>query len=468
MQHTASKGRADTDLIADIVAPLYVSTGLFALLWLSLLFSSQRTLAMTGYLCPLALLICAFGARVARQRGRAHLAGAVLAAGIGLLPLMTLFTIGLDRNPFVFVAPLGVMIGMIVGSPRVGITITAVGLALIAGIVVVGMSAASPFVPGTLTLLLIATAAFSGWAADTIHGTIAWALDTLAKSERREMLLRQTQAELQQAIYERDRLNTALQHTNSDLEAARRAAEASYRSKSAFMARMSHELRTPLNLIIGFSTAMLEHPEMYEQQPLPAIYHGDMTAIRSSGQHLLGLINDILDLAKVEAGKLELHKAPLALEPLLDEMYRTASALLIDRPVAIEREWDGRLPTLPADQTRVRQVLLNLLSNASKFTDHGEIALGARVEGHEVRVWVRDTGIGIARADQARIFGEFEQAQVDDSRKRGGTGLGLSICRWLVELHGGRIWLESEPGKGSTFSFTLPLAEATAPALAHV
>src|SRR5262249_19081770 len=150
--------------------------------------------------------------------------------------------------------------------------------------------------------------------------------------------------------------NTALQHTNRDLEAARAAAETAYRSKASFMARMSHELRTPLNLVIGFSTAMLEHPEMYEQQPLPAIFRDDVATIRSSGQHLLGLTNEILDLAKVEAGRLDLHKVPLALGPLLDEMYHTAGGLLMDRPVVLRREWETPLPTLLADETRVRQV----------------------------------------------------------------------------------------------------------------
>ncbi len=152
----------------------------------------------------------------------------------------------------------------------------------------------------------------------------------------------------------------------------------------------------------------------------------------------------------------------MALEPLLNEMCKTIGALLMDRPVALRRDWTSPLPTLCADETRLRQVLLNLLSNASKFTDRGEISLGARASDTEVLIWVRDSGIGISPTDQARVFGEFEQAESDDSRQRGGTGLGLSICRWLVEMHDGHIGLESEPGVGSTFFFTLPLdAEVT-------
>ncbi len=221
---------------------------------------------------------------------------------------------------------------------------------------------------------------------------------------------------------------------------------------------MSHELRTPLNLIIGFSTAMVEHPEMYDNQPLPQLYHDDVAEIRRSSKHLLGLINDILDLAKVEAGRLELHTRLITLDGLLYEALKTGEGLLIGRPIKLRREFEPGLAPVMADEGRVRQVLLNLLSNASKFTDAGEIGLGARSNDRELVVWVRDSGIGIASADQPRIFGEFEQVEHEESKQRGGTGLGLSICRWLIQMHGGRMWVESTAGKGSVFYFALPLA----------
>ena len=135
----------------------------------------------------------------------------------------------------------------------------------------------------------------------------------------------------------------------------------------------------------------------------------------------------------------------------------TTSGLLKDRPVLLRRDIEGPLPIVLADEVRVRQILLNLLSNACKFTQEGEIALGAQEETNELILWVRDTGIGIAPSDQFRIFSEFEQVETQQSRQQSGTGLGLSICRWLVELHGGRLWLESELGKGSRFCFSLPL-----------
>ncbi|HEX5692595.1 MAG TPA: ATP-binding protein, partial [Roseiflexaceae bacterium] len=358
--------------------------------------------------------------------------------------------------------------GMVIGSVRTGVAITGVGLAMILVSAVLNYLTLPLFMLGTLALVLLATALLSGAAADAIHGTIAWALDTLAKSERREGLLRDTQAELQQAIYERERLNVELMHSNHALDEARHAAEQAYRSKTTFMARMSHELRTPLNLVIGFSTAMLEHPQMYDEQPLPDIYREDMAAIRASGKHLLGLINDILDLAKLEANKLELHSEPIDLSELLEEMHKTATALLLDRPVRLRREWPLSLPCVNADAMRARQVLLNLVSNACKFTDRGEIGLGARVHGEVLLVWVRDTGIGIPLDDQSRIFGEFEQVGGADGGRRGGTGLGLAVCRWLIQLHGGKMWLKSMPGKGSTFLFTLPLAPVAEPVLVEV
>jgi signal transduction histidine kinase len=460
MHQSDREDRPNNSLIADILSPVIVASALFGLMTLALIAGSQAEAGITSFVFPAVLLTSSLIANQAQRRGWLRFAGLLMASTIGILPIITVFLLGAAQNVIMFIAPLGVLLGMVVVSIRAGISITVVGLILLA-ISIFLNPAETLLAQAVLMLLLIAIGAVGAWATDTIQGTIEWALDTSAKSERREALLRQTQTELQQAIYERDRLNSALQQTNRDLEAARAAAEAAYRSKASFMARMSHELRTPLNLVIGFSTAMLDHPEMYEHQPLPTIYHTDIVAIRSSGQHLLGLINDILDLAKVEAGRLELHKAPLALEPLLNEMCKTVGALLMDRPVALRREWSGPLPTLPADETRVRQVMLNLLSNASKFTDHGEVVLGARASDTEVLVWVRDTGIGIAPADQARIFGEFEQAESDDSRKRGGTGLGLSICRWLIELHGGHMWLESEIGVGSTFFFTLPTDDVT-------
>ncbi len=309
-------------------------------------------------------------------------------------------------------------------------------------------------------LLLLGRAAFTRKGVHCIRSASERAVAAAAQAERHEVLLQQTRVDLEAALRERDQLNEQLYRQGLELEAARAAAEAAYHAKANFMATMSHELRTPLNIIIGFSTAMVEHPEIYEGEPLPPAVVADLREIRRSGEHLLGLINDILDLARVEVGRIELNRVALPLAPLLDEMLRTARGLLKDRPIRVRGEYDGALPPVLADETRVRQVLLNLVSNACKFTNVGEVTLGVHADGPELTIWVRDTGIGIAAADQARIFNHFEQVEDSYLRPHPSTGLGLAISRWLVELHGGRIWLESELGKGSTFYFTLPCMQA--------
>jgi len=228
--------------------------------------------------------------------------------------------------------------------------------------------------------------------------------------------------------------------------------------KSQFLANMSHELRTPLNSIIGFSRVILKGID----GPITELQQQDLTAIYNAGQHLLGLINDILDLSKIEAGKMELAFEDVDIADLVNSVMSTAVGLVKDKPVKLIKEIDDNLPIIHADPIRVRQVLLNLISNAAKFTEEGHIKVFARLQKGphglpEVLIGVEDTGPGIAKEDQEKLFKPFSQVDASPTRKTGGTGLGLSISRNLVEMHGGRIWVESEPGKGSTFYFTLPV-----------
>lgn len=231
------------------------------------------------------------------------------------------------------------------------------------------------------------------------------------------------------------------------------------RVKSQFLANMSHELRTPLNSIIGFSRVILRGID----GPINDTQKQDLTAIYNSGQHLLNLINDILDLSKIEAGKMELSFSDVNMTDLINSAMSTAVGLVKDKPIKLITEIEDNLPIVRADATRVRQVLINFLSNAAKFTDEGSITVRARrvrsPEGKpELMVTVTDTGPGIAEEDRSKLFLPFSQVDDSPTRKTGGTGLGLSICRSLIEMHGGRIGLlESTVGVGSTFFFTLPL-----------
>lgn len=228
--------------------------------------------------------------------------------------------------------------------------------------------------------------------------------------------------------------------------------------KSQFLANMSHELRTPLNSIIGFSRVILkgiDGPVSEQQQQ-------DLTAIYNSGQHLLGLINDILDLSKIDAGKMELSLEEINISETINSVMATATGLVRDKPVKLITDLNPDLPTVRADPMRIRQVLLNLLSNASKFTEEGSISVSAKVQNAdnarpEMVVMVSDTGPGIAQEDQAKLFLAFSQVDSSPTRKTGGTGLGLSICQRLIDLHNGKIGVHSELGNGSTFYFTLPL-----------
>jgi signal transduction histidine kinase len=238
-----------------------------------------------------------------------------------------------------------------------------------------------------------------------------------------------------------------------ELEGANRELAAASQHKSEFLANMSHELRTPLNAVIGFSEVLSERMfgELNEKQDE---YLKDINA---SGTHLLSLINDILDLSKTEAGRMELELTDFDLPTAIDNALTLVRERAGRRSIALHTNIDKRLGQIQADERKVRQVVLNLLSNAIKFTpEGGRIEVAALPKDGSVEVSVSDTGVGIAPEDQEAIFEEFRQVGTAD-KKVEGTGLGLTLCRKFVELHSGRIWVKSEVGAGSTFTFTIPI-----------
>ena len=249
------------------------------------------------------------------------------------------------------------------------------------------------------------------------------------------------------------RLFKELQERNREIEDKSRQLEAASRHKSEFLANMSHELRTPLNAIIGFSEVLQERyfGELNEKQ---AEYTQD---ILSSGQHLLSLINEILDLSKVEAGRMELELATFDLPLAIDNARTFVRERATRHGINLDVIVDDRLGDFVGDERKIKQILLNLLSNAVKFTpEGGRIGIVARQADGTVEISVSDTGIGIAPEDQPKIFEEFRQVGSDNAKKIEGTGLGLTLAKKFVELHGGKILVTSEVGKGSTFSFSLP------------
>jgi len=220
---------------------------------------------------------------------------------------------------------------------------------------------------------------------------------------------------------------------------------------------MSHELRTPLNIVIGYTSSMLDRPTMYDNVSLPTAYANDIKLIRDNGYHLIGLINDILDLSKIEAGKLELQYESVSLNDIFRGVLATSIGLVKEKPILIKSDFPEQLPVIWADPTRVRQIILNLMSNAVKFTERGSVTLQARVDNNFIKISVSDTGIGIPEKALPHIFDRFQQVSHDTSRLYGGTGLGLDISKQLCEMHGGELFAESIYGEGSIFTFTLPI-----------
>jgi signal transduction histidine kinase len=235
-------------------------------------------------------------------------------------------------------------------------------------------------------------------------------------------------------------------------EKGRELAEAS-QHKSQFLANMSHELRTPLNAILGYTELILDN--IYGETPDKM--REVLERLQANGKHLLGLINDVLDLSKIEAGQLTLDLADYSLQDVVHTVVVAVESLANGKKLALTADVGQNLPIGHGDGRRLAQVLLNLVGNAIKFTDKGEVAIKATAENGSFMVAVRDTGPGIASSDQGKIFEEFQQADNSATKRKGGTGLGLSIAKRIIGMHGGRIWVESDVGKGSTFAFTIPV-----------
>lgn len=276
---------------------------------------------------------------------------------------------------------------------------------------------------------------------------VAAFIEDIELIEGLEEKIRERTKEIEEAMEE-------LRQLNKELEIAKVQAEAATRAKSEFLANMSHELRTPLNAIIGFSDLLLKEipGKINETQ------REYLTDIIESGRHLVSLIDDILDLSKIEAGRLELELSRFEIKELIEGSLLFFKEKSISHNIRLKKSIDESIGEIEADKRKLKQVILNLLSNAFKFTpDGGSIGIEAKRTDSEIIISVEDTGIGISKEDQARLFQPFQQIEHPLTKKVKGTGLGLYLSKRLIELHGGRIWVESEPGRGSKFSFSVPL-----------
>ncbi|MCS7011811.1 MAG: ATP-binding protein, partial [Anaerolineales bacterium] len=276
-------------------------------------------------------------------------------------------------------------------------------------------------------------------------------LETLAAEVAGGVRNAQLYAELQRYAAE---LEQKVAERTQDLHLALEKAQEADRLKSAFLATMSHELRTPLNSIIGFTGVLLQglagplNPEQTKQ----------LGMIRDSAQHLLALINDVLDISKIEAGQLEVRRDPFDLRLAIENVLRMVTPMAQKKGLALGVAISSGVGTIVSDQRRVEQILINLMTNAVKFTERGEVRLECETSPGWVTLRVRDTGIGIRPEDMSKLFRPFQQLETGLARHHEGTGLGLAICHRLATLLGGSITAESEWGKGSVFTVTLPLA----------
>ncbi|MCM2314716.1 MAG: ATP-binding protein [Thermoanaerobaculia bacterium] len=322
------------------------------------------------------------------------------------------------------------------------------------GVIAAGMVVGFHFVPES-SLVTTALSIFAIFGYTTMFAFQSHTETRAVIRAKQELMGQNAKIEEQRAEVERARNLAEEQRVAA--EEARAIAESASQAKSVFVANMSHELRTPLNAIIGYSEMLVEDAKDSGHEDIVP----DLEKIRTSGKHLLGLINSVLDLSKIEAGKMALFIEVFGIETLVDEVVVTARQLVENKGNQFVVNVQDYLGTLKGDVTKLKQVLLNLLSNASKFTDKGTVTLDVREEeAEDGSMWILfrviDTGIGLTPEQMSKLFQSFSQADASTTRKYGGTGLGLAISRRFCQMMGGDVAVESTPGKGSTFTVKLP------------
>jgi len=395
----------------------------------------------------------------------------LLAQAIWQLGLAAAISMGLavfHRPEVAFLYALLPLLAVVTVGWRAGI---AAEVLVIACMTWLRMGGAGSVATPMMAVEVIAAGAFTGlvgWATSHVLYTVTeWSLFSLARARDAMEHAREHRAQLSRALKDLDQAYYRLKRANSALVVAWQAADEAERFKAEFVASVSHELRTPLNLIIGFSEMMMMAPESYGGQAMPGAYRRDLNAIYRSAQHLLALVDDVLDLARIDAGKIPLSREQTDIGALVAEAVAIVSDYIGAKGLELRVNLQNDLPSLWVDGLRLRQVLLNLLVNAARFTKHGHIDVDVTRQGNEVLVQVTDTGHGIPKADLGRIFEEFRATGEPVTAWHSGTGLGLPISKRFVELHGGHMGVDSELSRGTTFWFTIPsdaTGEATGPA----
>jgi signal transduction histidine kinase len=450
-----------SEVKSDRLSLLALITGYGAVGLVLVMFTIAATANISLFIwiyAPIALAVTSFATRYLLKRNLYNFASVFYIIGLIVTITIAMFskdTQALQILPYIFV--MVIFVGGLLIRPQVTLI-----LAVVCSLLTVVVPALSLGGWGFLgahhffaIVLIFISALLSIQATGELYSVTEWALLNYRKQTQTNIALFENREKLQRSLKRSEVLAEELKESNQELEEARAAAEAAKNFRGQFLANMSHELRTPLNAIIGFSETMLKFPIMYDNEELPEAYKADLNQIFNSGRQLLHLINDILDLARVDAGKLEIYMQRVQLKPVIDAVMGTARGLLGDKQVELKANLPDPLPEVWADESRVRQVLLNLYSNAVKFTNEGNITLTVKEVPEGVLFSVSDTGVGIPADQFDVIFEEFRQVRGQTRPKQAGSGLGLPISRRLLELMNGRIWMESEVGKGSTFHFIL-------------
>jgi signal transduction histidine kinase/DNA-binding response OmpR family regulator len=407
------------------------------------------------------MVLLAFGLLVAflvKERNLS-LASAILILSIAATILCLMWLTGMKVVPYllaIVISLTGLLFSM---RTVVWVTVGCDSLVVIIGVL---RWAYSPISSELLAPVLVISAVgiLSSLTVRNLYMTLSWTWDRALEAQQIQKELQDRQGELTRTLKALDEAYHRLGHLNYDLAWARELAERARLTKQQFAANVSHELRTPLNVILAFSEMMYFSPESYNNVLLPPEYRGDVREVYRSCKHLLSLVDDVLDLSQIEIGQMKLDPKPTRLHRVVTEALGIIRPLVRGKEIELQTHLPVNLPLVLVDRNRVRQVLVNLLNNARRFTEQGRIMVEAVREAEYVRITVTDTGIGIPLDKQKDVFKEFRQIDSAAFRSEDGSGLGLAISKRFIEMHGGRIWLESEgiPGRGSRFHFTLPLA----------
>lgn len=320
-----------------------------------------------------------------------------------------------------------------------------------------------PYLELVLTLALVWLVAGIYWAVlHSIEDLTGWLWSHYRHAQNTLDEVHSSRAQLHQTLDDLAHANRQLSLMNKRLAAAQLAAEDAHRTKAAFVANVSHEFRTPLNMIIGLSDLLVEAPHVYGSKLPPPLLE-DLEIVRRNTQHLLTMVNDVLDLSQIEANRLALHRDKIHVADVVQRAVAVVKPLLVKKDVAMGIHLPSDLPDVYCDSNRVRQVLVNLLSNAARHTEQGSVDVEVRHDDYALTVCVRDTGPGIPAEDAVHIFEPFNRGAFGARRNENGSGLGLSISKQFIEMHAGRMWLESTLGQGSAFYFSLPISPLPLP-----